>query len=129
MIFCIGKWPHILQLEVQWPYGLGGTRLGADTLRDYVTRPSFVVLLGTGDTDTEDKDLRKSEEAELQGPHRFARGQQFVATAAALAAELEVTCGVEQVLVPGAKHSNGLMAPAGERKSPLLTHTHTHINT
>ena len=41
---------------------------------------------------------------------RFARGQRFVATATAVARQLGVACGVEQVLVPGATHSNALMS-------------------
>ena len=103
-------WYTMPSLDVQWPYGLGGTRLGPDDLRGFVGRSNFVVLLGTGDVDTEDEGLRKSAEAEEQGPHRFARGQQFVATATAAAQQLGVACGVEQVLVPEATHSNALMA-------------------
>ena len=68
-------------LDTAWPYGLGGTALGSDALRGYVSRPSFVILLGTEDIDTEQESLRKTEEAMRQGPHRFARGKQFAATA------------------------------------------------
>ena len=55
--------------------GGGEAELGPDDLRGFVGRSDFVVLLGTGDVDTEDEGLRKSAEAEEQGPHRFARGQ------------------------------------------------------
>jgi hypothetical protein len=39
----------------------------------------MTVLLGTADTNRDDPDLRKTPEADAQGPHRFARGQAFFA--------------------------------------------------
>lgn len=97
--------------QTTWPYGLAGSpateagvsaRLGMD----------LTVLLGDQDTDTESSSLRKTPEAQAQGPHRFARGQAFF-RAAQLEADLRgVPFGWVLDTVRGATHSNALMAPA-----------------
>ena len=58
---------------VRYPYGLAESGVTDDVLAGYFAR-DLVVLLGDADTVREDDDLRKSPEAELQGPQRFDRG-------------------------------------------------------
>ena len=45
-------------------------------LKAMLQRP-LVVLLGTADTDPNHPELRRTPEAMVQGPHRFARGNFF----------------------------------------------------
>lgn len=97
--------------QITWPYGLAGSpateagvsaRLGLD----------LTVLLGDRDTDTESSSLRKTPEAQAQGPHRFARGQSFFHAARVEAERRGVAFGWVLDTVPDATHSNALMAPA-----------------
>jgi len=63
--------------EVPYPYGLGSTEVDEAQLRKCFSR-KFVLLLGSEDTNQEDKNLRKTLEANAQGPHRFARGKEYI---------------------------------------------------
>ena len=96
---------------VDWPYGLDESGVFPDVLAGYFTR-DLVVLLGDADTDRTDDNLRKTPEAELQGKHRFDRGQTFFRVASARAQELDVELGWQLQTVPGATHSNAEMTPA-----------------
>ena len=71
-------WYTMPDLGVSYPYGLKDTPLIEEKklLEDFVRLPKRL-LLGTSDTDTEDKDLRKTPEANAQGPHRLARGESY----------------------------------------------------
>ena len=103
-------WYTMPDFGVDWPYGLDGSGVDAGVLESYFAR-DMVVLLGDADTDREDDDLRKTPEAELQGPHRYARGYTFFRVASARAAELGVEFNWRLQDVPGAIHSNALMTP------------------
>ena len=72
----------------------------------------LVVVLGDGDVDRNDEDLRKTPEAELQGRHRFDRGHTFYRVAKARAAALGVPFNWRLQEVAGAVHSNAEMTPA-----------------
>lgn len=66
----------------------------------YITEfnwPDFASFLGTEDTNTEDKNLRKTREANLQGPHRLARGQMYVEKHKEMAASLGIEAGLGSV--------------------------------
>jgi len=103
-------WYTMPDFGVRYPYGLGeagvpGTALAATLERD------VVVLLGDADTERADDSLRKTPEAELQGPHRYARGQTFFRVARARADRLGVLFNWRIEIVPGATHSNAEMTP------------------
>ena len=104
-------WYTMPDFGVEYPYGLSHSGVGADVLAGYFAR-DVTVLLGDADTDTSDEDLRRTPEAELQGPHRLARGQTFFRVARAKAKALGVDFNWRIRTVPGAEHSNAQMTPA-----------------
>jgi hypothetical protein len=107
-------WYTMPDFGVDWPYGLDESGVSPDVLPGYFGR-DLVVLLGDADVDREDEDLRKTPEAELQGPYRYARGHTFFRVAKARAAQLGVDFGWRLQEVPGAEHSNAQMTPAAAR--------------
>jgi hypothetical protein len=94
-----------------FPYGLGKTPVSQQDLGAALGKP-LTVLLGTADTDRADPDLRKTPEADAQGPHRYARGQAFYARGQAAAAASGGPFGWTLQEVPGVAHSNAGMAAA-----------------
>jgi poly(3-hydroxybutyrate) depolymerase len=104
-------WYTMPDFGVDYPYGLSNSGVGADVLAGYFGR-DVTVLLGDADTDTSDEDLRRTPEAELQGPQRLARGQTFFRVARAKAEALGVDFNWQIRIVPGAEHSNAQMTPA-----------------
>ena len=104
-------WYTMPDPEIAFPYGLGATPIGAEGLRAALGKP-LTVLLGTADTDRADPDLRKTPEADAQGPHRYARGQAFFARGEAAAAASGVPFAWRLERVPGIAHSNAGMAEA-----------------
>lgn len=95
---------------VDFPYGLRATGVDEDDLqRMFAT--DVIVLLGDNDNDANGHNLRKTPEAELQGPHRFARGQTFHRVAKAWAKRLKTEFSWQMIFVPGAAHSNAAMTP------------------
>ena len=107
-------WYTMPDPEGPFPYGLAGAPLPPAALPRALGQP-MVVLLGTADTDVNDPNLRTTPEANRQGPHRFARGQSFLAEGRAAAARLDVPFGWTLEEVPGVGHSNGRMAEAAAR--------------
>lgn len=70
-----------------------------------------VIMLGDADNDPNHPNLPRGRfELDEQGPHRFARGQYFLTSAAARAATLGVKLAWRQVVVPGVAHDNAGMA-------------------
>lgn len=103
-------WYTMPDFGVDWPYGLDESGVAPEVLKTYFGR-DLVVLLGDADVIREDEDLRKTPEAELQGPHRYARGHTFFRVAKARAADLGVDFGWRLQEVAGAGHSNASMTP------------------
>lgn len=103
-------WYTMPDFGVDWPYGLSESGVAPEVLKTYFGR-DLVVLLGDADVIREDESLRKTPEAELQGPYRYARGHTFFRVARARAADLEVDFGWRLQEVAGAGHSNALMTP------------------
>jgi poly(3-hydroxybutyrate) depolymerase len=103
-------WYMMPDLTVAFPYGLKGTPVTEADLRAALARP-FTVLLGTADTDPNAKALRKTPEAEAQGPYRLARGQYFFSHAQAAAAALKAPFGWSLATAPGIAHSDRGMSP------------------
>ena len=71
-----------------------------------------VLLLGREDVDRSDPDLRKTPEADEQGPNRFARGLTMFKHASETADALGVELRWQLAIVDGASHSNAQMAQA-----------------
>jgi len=104
-------WYTMPDRSIAFPYGLGATPVGEAALAAALGKP-LTVLLGTADTDRSDPDLRKTPQADAQGPHRYARGQAFFARSEAAAAASGVPFGWTLQHVPGIAHSNAGMAEA-----------------
>jgi len=104
--------------EVAFPYGLrtetGAILVSEERIRDAVERP-VVILLGEEDNDPEASHLRRNEEADAQGLHRFERGHAFFETARERADEFGAAFNWSIQSVPGVGHSNARMAPAAVR--------------
>lgn len=107
-------WYTMPDPAVAFPYGLASAPLPPEALPRALGQP-MVVMLGTADTDVNDPNLRTTPEANRQGPHRFARGQSFLAEGRAAAAGLGVPFGWTLEEVPGVGHSNGKMAEAAAK--------------
>eukprot|EP00438_Fugacium_kawagutii_P023094 Skav220077 [mRNA] locus=scaffold262:197152:199120:+ [translate_table: standard] len=106
-------WYTMPDLGISFPYGLKNIPLADEKefLKEFVRLPKRL-LLGTADTDTEDKDLRKTAEANAQGPHRLARGELYFKKHQELQDALELpaeAAGLDVVFVEGAGHSNAKM--------------------
>jgi len=102
-------WWTLPDLTVDYPYGLRGSVLDEAGLRKMLGRP-LVVLLGTADTDPNHVNLRRTENAMAQGPHRFARGQFFFAAGQASAARLGMNLSWQLATAPDVSHNDKGMA-------------------
>lgn len=98
-------------LDRRFPEGLAGTAANAESLRAAFRR-DVVLQLGEADTDPAHPSLPRQDWAVAQGPHRFARGQNFRRVAEAAAAGLGEAFTWRVVTVPGVGHSNAGMAEA-----------------
>lgn len=94
----------------RWPYGLGDSGFEVSDLSVRFQLP-VTILLGDADTVTTGGNLRRTPEALSQGPHRFARGHTFYGAARSAARSLGVPFAWALDTVPGAGHSNRMMAP------------------
>lgn len=104
-------WYTLPDLQTPWPYGLGGTPADEESLRRWAGQP-LVLLLGDQDTDPDDRNLRRTPEAEAQGPHRYARGAFFMSAARDRAHSLDTRFAWTAYNVPGVAHDNAGMAQA-----------------
>lgn len=104
-------WYTYADMTIDYPYGLKGTDVTEDHLKA-VLQKDVVILLGDQDIDVNHSSLRRTEEANAQGPHRYARGQAFYENAKANAQKYGVPFGWSIRVVPGVAHSNGGIAKA-----------------
>ena len=109
-------WYTLPVADEAFPYGLEGSPATEADVRAFLARP-LVLQLGEADTDSAHSSLRRTPEANRQGPHRFARGKNFMAVAEVEAKRLGVALAWKLVTVPGVGHSNGRMA---EHAAPEL---------
>lgn len=100
--------------SVGYPYGLRDSGIDPSALPAALAG-ALVILLGDADVEVDAAKLRKTPEAELQGPHRLARGEAYFRVGGALAAERGVPFGWRLSVVPRAGHVNALMAPAAAK--------------
>lgn len=103
-------WYTMPDWNVAFPYGLRGSGVTEPALRIALQRP-LTVLLGTADDDPDHPNLRRTPEAMAQGPHRLARGEAFMATAARAAADANAPMAWKLERVEGIVHDNAGMAP------------------
>jgi len=104
-------WYTLPVYGVKYPYGLDGSGIKEPVLAGVFAR-DVVLLLGDADVDPKDDSLRQTEEAQRQGPHRYARGVMMYRVAKAKAEKMGVDFNWRLVEVHGAEHSNAQMAPA-----------------
>ncbi len=94
-----------------YPFSLAGTPSTETTLKAAFARP-VLIMLGDQDNDPDHHQLNRSKGAQAQGTNRFARGQNFVAVAAAEAKRLGVESRWREITVPGVAHEQTKMANA-----------------
>lgn len=99
---------------IDFPYGLRNSGIATSDLSAVLARP-VIVLLGDRDIDSTQSNLRRTPEANAQGPHRFARGHSFWRALNETAADIGVPLAWRIDTVPGANHSDALMAPEAAR--------------
>ena len=97
--------------DFKYPYGLADSTLtDADLAAIFSKR--LIILLGKEDTDETSTSLRKTPEAEQQGPHRLARGVTMFRVSKARAEELGLEFNWQLLGIKNAGHVNAQMAPA-----------------
>ena len=104
-------WYTMPDLEIPYPYGLGGTGVTKRGLKAAL-RKDVVILLGDADNNPKHSGLRRSKGAMRQGPHRFARGKSFYESGKRQAKALGVKFGWTLRVAPGVGHSNGNIGAA-----------------
>ena len=104
-------WYTLPDFDVGYPYGLAGSGITTEQLATAFAK-DVVLLLGREDVDRSDPDLRKTPEADEQGPNRFARGLTMFKRAGETADALGVELRWQLAIVDGARHSNAQMAQA-----------------
>ena len=109
-------WYTMPDLESEYPYGLAATPADKASLTRALGKP-LTILLGTADTDVTDPNLRRTPEANAQGPHRHARGLNFYRQAQKAAERGGVPFGWRLEEVRGVGHKNREMAVAA---APLI---------
>jgi poly(3-hydroxybutyrate) depolymerase len=107
-------WYTLPTTDIDFPYGLGRTGVGEDAIRRALARP-VTILLGDQDNDPNYPNLRRNAEADVQGLHRFARGQFYMRRAQEEAARLGVPLAWRMQVVEGVGHVNAGMAQAAIR--------------
>jgi poly(3-hydroxybutyrate) depolymerase len=104
-------WYMMPEFAVQFPYGLSGSGISVTGLKKSFAK-DLIVLLGDKDSDPMHPSLNRGARQMRQGPHRFARGQNFFRIAQETAAKLDAPLAWRLSTVPGADHDNAKMAPA-----------------
>lgn len=102
-------WYTMPDLSVDMPYGVANINLDTKHFRK-VFSSRLIVLLGEDDDDPFHRSLRKTDEAILQGEHRFARGKNFFKTGKKFAEKYNFPFKWQQLTVPMVGHSNSGMA-------------------
>lgn len=103
-------WYTLPVADFDYPYGFPNSGLDDSELPRILAAP-LVILLGREDTDKTQENLRKTPEAQKQGPNRLARGLTMYRVAKSRAEALGVDFAWQLVIVNGADHNNAKMAP------------------
>lgn len=102
-------WYTFLNDNVDFPYGVDGTKLSKTKIKGALKK-NLIILLGTEDVDPNHKYLKNTDEAKAQGAHRFARGTNFYSHASYLAEQLKTPFNWKLIPVPGISHSNSIIS-------------------
>ena len=106
-------------LDVAFPYGLGGTGVDEAALCALLAfRPT--VFAGTADIDTASEHFPRDDAAMRQGPTRYARARAYMAAARDAAKRCRVSCAWPIVDVADVGHDGERMSSATAVLSPLL---------
>jgi hypothetical protein len=98
-------WYAMPDFGVRFPYGLRGSGLDAEGLRQAFGR-RLVVLVGERDVDTDDDNLRKTPEAMAQGANRRERATNFMKAAREQAKDLRARLMWRLRVLKDVRHSN-----------------------
>jgi len=109
-------WYMMPEFETNFPYGLKGSGLSAESLKGAFAK-KLVILLGEQDTDVNHPQLSRTAGAKRQGANRLERGQSFFRAAQRQAETRHVPFHWELRTVPNVAHNNAGMARAA---APLL---------
>ena len=104
-------WYTIPGFDVDFPYGLRKTPVNSEALVHALQQP-VMIMLGALDNDPNHPSLRKTQQAQAQGLHRFERGHFFFKKAKDKAASLAAPFNWSLHIVPNAEHQNRQMAQA-----------------
>ena len=102
-------WYTLPSFDLKFPYGLKNSGIEKGSLKESF-HIKLLILLGEDDTDENNKYLRKTAEAMLQGKHRYERGINFFNESKKMADENEIEFDWEIKSVPGVGHSNSDMS-------------------
>jgi hypothetical protein len=103
-------------LSIDWPWGLGGTDLGAEDLAALLQFP-LTIMAGTEDTKTTGRHFPGGPRSLRQGPTRHARAHSYLRAGGQAAASLGVELGWRVIDVPGVGHDGRRMSDAA---APLI---------
>lgn len=101
-------WYTVPDLTVLYPYGLKNSPASSVSQKKAFAK-NLIIQLGTADTDPNDANLNHSAGAELQGPHRYARGLYFW-DKSMKSAQSQGVFNWKKHEVPGVAHSYTRMA-------------------
>src|SRR5205807_391109 len=103
-------------LDIEFPYGLGGVGLNQSALRAVLRFP-LIVMAGTADIDATSEHFPKEEQAMKQGGTRYERAHRYIANARVAASRLGVECAWKIIDVPDVGHEGDRMSVAA---APVL---------
>ena len=104
-------WYTLPSFDFAFPEGLGGVGLSDAHLARLLAYP-LTILAGDQDIATDDPNLPAGEAALRQGPHRYARAQNYLKAGRREAAARGLTCNWSLQPVPGIGHNGRAMSAA-----------------
>ncbi|MAN51029.1 MULTISPECIES: hypothetical protein [unclassified Marinimicrobium] len=97
-------WYTLPDFDVKFPFGLKGSPLSEKTHRIAFSR-NLVVFLGELDNADETRGhLARNDKLDVQGLHRFSRGQYFYRESKAIAEDIDADFTWQKIHVPGVGH-------------------------
>jgi len=99
------------ELDVAFPYGLGGTGVDEAALRALLAF-RLTVFAGTADIDATSEHFPRDEAAMRQGPTRFARAHAYMSAARDAARQRGMWCAWTLIEVPDVGHDGAKMSAA-----------------
>jgi alpha-beta hydrolase superfamily lysophospholipase len=107
-------WYTVPDLAADFPYGLKEAPADKEILRQ-AFQQKLTVMLGQDDNDETHRSLRRTTEANGQGPHRLARGRHFYRRSKEIAGQLRIPFLWRLKEIPGVAHSGrGMAGPAAD---------------